>query len=100
MVDKQLDENVLIVDQNHDHPKLLTKQLRCKQLDWGHLPPNFPIQCTAKSRYRQQDQACEVIQISDDELEVTFKESQWAVTPGQSIVFYHQEHCLGGGIIK
>ncbi|MCJ7798244.1 MAG: tRNA 2-thiouridine(34) synthase MnmA, partial [Polaromonas sp.] len=53
----------------------------------------------AKSRYRQQDAACEVRSASATDCELVFSEDQWAVTPGQSAVLYQGEVCLGGGVI-
>jgi tRNA-specific 2-thiouridylase len=62
-------------------------------------PPTFPCRASAKTRYRQPDQACVIDQNEQGQLEVTFDESQRAVTPGQSVVFYQDDNCLGGGII-
>jgi tRNA-specific 2-thiouridylase len=56
------------------------------------------FRCTAKTRYRQQDQDCEVA-VEGDTLEVRFDQPQRAVTPGQSVVFYAGEACLGGAVI-
>ncbi|MGD9153394.1 MAG: tRNA 2-thiouridine(34) synthase MnmA [Gammaproteobacteria bacterium] len=96
---KDLKNNVLIVGQGHDHPLLFSKSLRANKLDWvGGSAPCAPLKCKAKTRYRQKDQAC-VIKSIDDEAHVIFDEQQWAVTPGQSVVFYQDEVCLGGGVI-
>ena len=48
---------------------------------------------------RQDSQACKIVQLDDSAYQVTFQEKQRAITPGQSIVFYDGERCLGGGII-
>jgi tRNA-uridine 2-sulfurtransferase len=61
--------------------------------------PQLPLTCTAKIRYRQADQECVVTKITADKFEVHFAEPQWAITPGQSVVFYDHEECLGGAII-
>jgi tRNA-specific 2-thiouridylase len=100
VIEKDTTRQVLIVAQSHDHPKLLSSSLRCRQLHWvaGH-PPETPLSCSAKTRYRQMDAACVVNKISADEYEVVFDEPQWAVTPGQSVVFYDGIICLGGGVI-
>ncbi len=100
VVDKEIQNNILIVGQGHDHPKLLTKTLICNALHWvSKEPPVFPFYCQAKIRYLQMDQTCEVHRLSDQLLEVHFNQAQRAVTPGQSIVFYKEEICLGGGTI-
>ena len=101
VVDKDLDNNILIVGQGHNHPRMLHNTLECKQLDW--VDPEsmtFPTNCTAKNRYRQPDQSCRIEQIGDDHCKVIFDEVQRAITPGQSVVFYQDEICLGGGIIE
>jgi len=54
----------------------------------------------AKTRYRQADAACRIDRISDEDLEVEFSAPQWAVTPGQSVVLYREDVCLGGGVIQ
>jgi tRNA-specific 2-thiouridylase len=62
--------------------------------------PTPPYQCSAKTRYRQQDAACTITQIENGLCEIVFDEPQWAITPGQSTVIYKDEECLGGGIIQ
>ena len=61
--------------------------------------PETPFKCTAKTRYRQADQACTITPIGDDSCSVTFDDAQRAVTPGQFVVFYDADICLGGGVI-
>ena len=61
--------------------------------------PDTPLRCKAKVRYRQDDQDC-IIETSGDGFRVTFDKPQRAVTPGQSVVFYLDDLCLGGGIIE
>ncbi len=100
VADKDMANNRLIVVQGHDHPLLKSAWLVATQLDWvSGTTPSLPLRCTAKTRYRQQDAACTVIQNADNQINVTFDEPQWAVTLGQSVVFYQDEVCLGGGII-
>ncbi|MGB1256124.1 MAG: tRNA 2-thiouridine(34) synthase MnmA [Thiolinea sp.] len=99
VIDKKLDANQLVVAQGHQNDYLLKHALTASQLHWvaGEAPAeNFS--CSAKIRYRQQDEACKV-NISGDQAVVCFAKAQRAITPGQSIVFYHQDQCLGGGII-
>jgi tRNA-uridine 2-sulfurtransferase len=101
VIAKDIPRNVLTVAQAHDHPRLLTTALTCRQLHWvAGEEPLLPLHCTAKTRYRQQDAACIVRKIAPDYLQVEFPEPQWAVTPGQSVVFYQGEVCLGGGVIE
>ena len=98
---KDLERNVLIAVQGHDHPLLMSQSLNAEQLDWvAKEPPADEFRCTAKTRYRQEDVQCNVSRVSDKEWLVEFDEPQRAVTPGQSIVFYNDDICLGGGIIE
>ena len=104
---KDLDNNRLIVGQGHDHPMLQSTELTAYKLDWVVDAPAqlFTAQgyrCTAKTRYRQPDQACTVFALDEtgDTIKVVFDEPQRAVTPGQSCVFYQDDICLGGGVIE
>lgn len=104
---KDLDNNRLIVGQGHDHPMLQSTELTAYKLDWVVDAPAqlFTAQgyrCTAKTRYRQPDQACTVFALDEtgDTIKVVFDEPQRAVTPGQSCVFYQDDICLGGGVIQ
>ena len=92
--------NTLIVVQGHDHPLLLRATLAAGQLSWiAGVAPDPDRPCTAKTRYRQTDAACRITRLEGDTLELAFEQPQWAVTPGQSVVLYDGEVCLGGGII-
>lgn len=98
---KDLERNVLIVGQGHDHPWLLSDSLEAGTPDWcREFVLNEPLRCTAKTRYRQPDQACVVEPLQNGRCRVTFAEPQRAVTPGQSVVFYLGDECLGGGVIE
>jgi len=98
---KDLERNVLIIGQGHDHPWLLSDRLEAGTLDWCQaFVLNEPVSCTAKTRYRQPDQACVVEPLQNGRCRVTFAEPQRAVTPGQSVVFYDGDECLGGGVIE
>ncbi|WP_251359974.1 tRNA 2-thiouridine(34) synthase MnmA [Kangiella sp. TOML190] len=99
-VDKDLERNVLIVAQGHQHPLLMSKSLTAINMDWvaGSAPAD-EFYCTAKNRYRQQDVECKVSKLEDNKFLVDFFEPERAVTPGQSVVFYQGDICLGGGII-
>lgn len=101
VVGKDLERNILLAAQGHDHPLLFSSSLTAVQLSWvDGQGPDAPYECMAKTRYRQSDQACRITRIDQDNCEVTFKQPQRAVTPGQSIVFYQGDVCLGGGIIE
>ncbi len=102
VVDKDSETNTLIVGQGHDHPHLYHPSLQCNDLHWvaGHAP-NTTFQASAKIRYRQTAQPCTVTLNNErSEAEVIFESSQRAITPGQAIVFYQENHCLGGGTIN
>jgi tRNA-specific 2-thiouridylase len=100
VVEKDLLRNVLIVGQGHKHPRLFSKGLIANQLHWvDRTPLATSIQCTVKTRYRQEDVACTVTPLANDEYQIDFDEEQSSVTPGQSVVFYQNDVCLGGGII-
>jgi len=100
VVKKDIDRNVLIAAQDGDHPLLLSNKLVCNNMDWvAGLPPSNTYKCAAKIRYRQQQQTCTITKISDDEFEVFFDSPQRAIAPGQSVVFYDHDICLGGGVI-
>lgn len=101
VVTKDLDENVLYVAQGHDHPLLFRRALTAEKLNWigGEPPAGMPLSCRAKTRYRQPDQACVITALDDERCHVEFERPQRAVTPGQAVVFYRGEECLGGGII-
>jgi len=100
VVAKNLVQNTLIVTQGPEHPSLYAKTLRANQIHWisGQVPA-LPLTAYAKTRYRQVEQACIIKQIDLDQYQIDFTTAQRAMTPGQSIVFYQQEVCLGGGII-
>jgi len=98
---KDLKKNELIVVQGHDHPMLLRERLSAQDLAWvsgAPLDPELPY--SAKTRYRQADAACRVAHRNPVELDVEFSAPQWAVTPGQSVVLYREDACLGGGVIQ
>lgn len=95
---KDLKNNILYVAQGHNHPSLYTQALIFNQAHWI-VQPEFPLHCTAKTRYRQTDQSCVVKLLENNLYSVTFEKPQFAVTPGQSVVFYQNNLCLGGGII-
>jgi tRNA-specific 2-thiouridylase len=73
--------------------------LIAEQVHWiSEEPPAFPEKLYAKTRYRQADQPC-IVKHLDGKYTVIFDEPQRAITPGQSVVFYQKDECLGGGVI-
>ena len=100
VVDKQVADNVLVVAQGNEHPALFKTQLTATDVIWiSGEPPTLPLTCHAKIRYRQADQPCKV-SVSGTKVQVSFTTPQRAVTPGQSVVFYEGDICLGGGVIE
>ena len=100
VVDKDMPGNRLIVAEGHQHPALFAPALQTEPVSWINGPPaETTFRCSAQIRYRQPAQACTVTQDADGCCGVRFDRPQRAITPGQSVVFYRDSHCLGGGII-
>jgi tRNA-specific 2-thiouridylase len=100
VVGKDVESNVLFVDQGSDSEWLQSRRLRSEPAEWvaGH-PPASSFRCTAKTRYRQHDEPCSVLVGDGGDASVEFDAPQRAVTPGQSVVFYRDDECLGGAVI-
>ncbi len=100
VLEKDLKRNVLIVGQGIDHPMLCKTELTASQLNWiGGNPPDFSRAYQAKIRYRQTQELCYLKKITSEKISVIFDRPQRAITPGQSVVIYDNEICLGGGVI-
>lgn len=97
---KDMAANVLIVVRGHDHPLLKSDGLNAGQLHWisGEAPRTHWVYA-AKTRYRQPDAPCEIDAVDAAQATIRFGQHQWAITPGQSVVVYESNVCLGGGII-
>ncbi len=98
VADKRLETNELLVVQG-ESPLLFHQSLSASEVHWIATPPTFPLKCKAKIRYRQASQDCTISQ-QDSEIKVLFEKPQRAITPGQSVVFYDQDVCLGGAVIE
>ena len=100
VVGKDIERNLLYVDQGHDSPWLQSTTLQSETMHWiAGSPPATRFACTAQTRYRQADEACLVEACNDGSLRVQFARPQRAVTPGQSLVLYAGQICLGGAVI-
>lgn len=101
---KDTERNELVVVQGHEHPYLLARSLVASGVHWIGPPPRAwerhePLRCHAKIRYRQPDQACTIVRTGADTLEAQFDLAQRTPTPGQFIVLYDGDRCLGGATI-
>lgn len=96
VIAKDLATNTVFVERGADHPALFRSELACQNMTWVDIEPTYPLRCTAKIRYRQQDTPCTLYKTG----KVEFDEPQRAVTAGQSIVFYQGAICLGGAAIR
>ncbi|WP_133500083.1 tRNA 2-thiouridine(34) synthase MnmA [Cognatilysobacter terrigena] len=100
VVGKDVASNVLYVEQGIDNPWLMSTQLSTETAHWiSGAPPAMEFECTAQTRYRQNDERCRVRVRDDGRLDVVFERPQRAVTPGQSLVLYDGDECLGGAVI-
>lgn len=102
VADKDLTNNILYVVQG-DHPSLYSTGLVASGINWiagQDAMPKDAYTCTAKFRYRQPDQEVTITPREDGTVHVTFAKPQKAITPGQAVVFYQGDDCLGGGTIE
>lgn len=100
VVDKDVTKNIVYVGEGSEHPKLFSKTLTATEMNWiSGEGPELPMKCTAKIRYRQQDQPATLLRREGENYIFEFDKPQRAVTPGQYIVPYDGDVCLGGGVI-
>ena len=100
VVGKDVARNILYVDQGIESDWLHSSRVQTEVAHWvSGDAPAAELRCTAKTRYRQQDVACTVHVLADGTLDVRFEQRQRAVTPGQSLVLYREDVCLGGAVI-
>ncbi len=101
VAEKDLLHNILYVVQGVHHFALYSAGLSADQMNWvAGQPPADTFACHAKFRYRQPDQGVRVAITGEDTCRVAFDKPQKAVTPGQFVVLYQGEECLGGGPIR
>ncbi|HYC46285.1 MAG TPA: tRNA 2-thiouridine(34) synthase MnmA [Burkholderiales bacterium] len=101
VVDKDLKRNRLIVVQGRENRALYSNRLTAVNLSWvSGSTPHCAWVYSAKTRYRQKDAPCTLVECDANRCTIDFAEPQWAVTPGQSVVAYESRVCLGGGIIE
>jgi tRNA-specific 2-thiouridylase len=104
VVAKDTDKNIVYLERGSDHPALYSSELWADGINWLGDPSThrtLEVRCRAKVRYRQADQDCMAcIDFESGNVHVTFDSPQRAVTPGQSVVFYDGERCLGGAVIR
>ncbi|KGX88975.1 tRNA 2-thiouridine(34) synthase MnmA [Pontibacillus litoralis] len=100
VIGKNVEENILYVGQGYHNDLLYTEGLEASGMNWtlGEVPTE-PFTCTAKFRYRQEDSNVTVTPISATQIRVMFHERERAITPGQAVVLYDGDVCLGGGTI-
>ena len=97
---KDLPRNALIAVQGHDHPLLLRRNVEAVDMHWiAGTRPALPARFGARTRYRMPDAACEIHAAHDGRIRARFDAPQWAPTPGQYVVLYDGDVCVGGGVI-
>ncbi|QUE85842.1 tRNA 2-thiouridine(34) synthase MnmA [Exiguobacterium alkaliphilum] len=99
VVGKNVKENILYVGQGFHHDALYSDALLASKLSWTGTVPATEFRATAKFRYRQQDVPVTIAPLENGEVLVKFDEPQRAITPGQAVVFYDGDICLGGATI-
>jgi len=101
VAEKDLKNNILYVVQGDQNPALYSRGLIASDINWiAGQPPAEEFSCNAKFRYRQPDQGVRVEVTGENTCRVWFDKPQKAVTPGQFVVFYMGDECLGGGPIE
>ena len=97
VIELDVERNALIVGPAE---ALGRNRLIARAMNWILGAPETPIQVTAKIRYKSIDHPATVTPLDENRAEVQFSEPLRDITPGQAVVFYQDEVCLGGGIIE
>ncbi len=101
VVDKDVENNILVVAQGHDHPRLMSVGLIAQQLHWVDREPlKGTLRCTVKTRYRQTDIPCTITALDDDRIDVRFDEPVAAVTPVSLLSSTAAKSVWAAGIIE
>lgn len=99
VVGKNLDKNQVVLAQGQNHPALYSDGLIATELNWLKHMDTQTFKCKAKIRYRQMEQEC-IVYLENNRARVIFNQPQRAITLGQSVVFYQDDFCIGGGVIQ
>ena len=100
VVKKDHEKNIIYVTREENHPLLFSKKIILHDLTWlSEEPAKLPYKCKAKIRYRQEDQDCTIEKIENGQAYLSFDKPQKAVAVRQSVVFYKEDECLGGGVV-
>ncbi|GGM30919.1 tRNA-specific 2-thiouridylase MnmA [Paraliobacillus quinghaiensis] len=99
VVGKDLNKNILYVEAGYDNEYLYSDSLIATDINWINETPSESFTCTAKFRYRQSDSKVTVVPLGDNKARVVFDQRERSITPGQAVVFYADEICMGGGTI-
>lgn len=99
VVAKDASRNVLVVSQDSAHPRLMTQDIATDAFHWIRRPTSIPAMLTARIRHRQALQVCAVAAIDGDRVRFRFEQAQRAAVPGQYLVLYDGDECLGSGEI-
>jgi len=98
VVGKDLEKNVLYVALGEDNEYLYSDSCIVEDINW--ISEEKHTNCTAKFRYRQPDNDVILEFLPNNNILVKYPQKIKSVTPGQACVFYKDDECLGGGIIK
>jgi tRNA-specific 2-thiouridylase len=100
VADKDRARNALVVVQGHDDPRLYARTIEVDAMHWIAGSPSNPAESfVAKTRYRMTDARCRIQPLAHGRWRATFDAPQWAPTPGQYLVLYDGDVCLGGAVI-